>query len=306
MNTKIPCIKSNKLSELNNCNVWLKMESSQPTGSFKQRSIGNACQQYAKRGAKKFISSSGGNAGISAAYMGNKLSIPVTVVVPETTSSQAINLMQQENAEVIVHGKSWVEANDLALTYVNSEAIYIHPFDDQYLWDGVAHIIDEVISDGVRPDAVILSVGGGSLLSGISQGLIKNLLNIPIYTVETEGTASLNISIRAGQHAKLDEVTGIATTLAAKQVCENAFKVSQVEQVISLTVSDKEALAACFNFLDDHRTLVEPACGATLSTLYNKKLSFSPTDNVLVIVCGGATVTLEQLFKYSKDLALEI
>ncbi|OCZ25812.1 serine dehydratase [Acinetobacter pittii] len=306
MNPKTPCIKSNKLSELNNCNVWLKMESSQPTGSFKQRSIGNACQQYAKRGAKKFISSSGGNAGISAAYMGNKLSIPVTVVVPETTSSQAINLMQQENAEVIVHGKSLVEANDLALTYVNSEAVYIHPFDDQYLWEGVAHIIDEVISDGVRPDAVILSVGGGSLLSGISQGLIKNLLNIPIYAVETEGTASLNTSIKTGQHAKLNEVTGIATTLAAKQVCENAFKVSQVEQVISLTVSDKEALAACFNFLDDHRTLVEPACGATLSTLYNKKLSFSPTDNILVIVCGGATVTLEQLFKYSKDLALEI
>ena len=306
MNTKTPCIKSNKLSELNNCNVWLKMESSQPTGSFKQRSIGNACLQYAKNGAKKFISSSGGNAGISVAYMGNKLSIPVTVFVPETTSSQAINLMQQENAEVIVHGKSWVEANDLALTYVNSEAVYIHPFDDQYLWDGVAHIIDEVISDGVRPDAVILSVGGGSLLSGVSQGLIKNLLNIPIYAVETEGTASLNTSIKTGQHAKLDEVTGIATTLAAKQVCENAFKVSQVEQVISLTVSDKEALAACFNFLDDHRTLVEPACGATLSTLYNKKLSFSPTDNVLVIVCGGATVTVEQLFKYSKDLALEI
>ncbi|MNV22047.1 Phenylserine dehydratase [compost metagenome] len=306
MNTKTPCIKSNKLSELNNCNIWLKMESSQPTGSFKQRSIGNACLQYAKKGAKKFISSSGGNAGISVAYMGNKLSIPVTVFVPQTTSSQAINLMQQENAEVIVHGKSWVEANDLALTYVNSEAIYIHPFDDQYLWDGVAHIIDEVISDGVRPDAVILSVGGGSLLSGVSQGLIKNLLNIPIYAVETEGTASLNTSIKTGQHAKLDEVTGIATTLAAKQVCENAFKVSQAEQVISLTVSDKEALAACFNFLDDHRILVEPACGATLSTLYNKKLSFSPTDNVLVIVCGGATVTLEQLFKYSKDLALEI
>lgn len=306
MNPKTPCIKSNKLSELNNCNIWLKMESSQPTGSFKQRSIGNACLQYAKKGAKKFISSSGGNAGISVAYMGNKLSIPVTVFVPETTSSQAINLMQQENAEVIVHGKSWVEANDLALTYVNSEAIYIHPFDDQYLWDGIAHIIDEVISDGVRPDAVILSVGGGSLLSGVSQGLIVNSLNIPIYAVETEGTASLNTSIRAGKHTKLNEVTGIATTLAAKQVCENAFRVSQAEQIISLTVSDKEALAACFNFLDDHRTLVEPACGATLSALYNKKISFSPTDNVLVIICGGATVTLEQLLKYSKDLALEI
>lgn len=305
MNIKTPLIRSSILSEINNCNIWLKMESSQPTGSFKQRSIGNACQQYLKKGAKKFISSSGGNAGISVAYMGKQLNIPVTVVVPKTTSQKAIDLMRKENAEVNIHGDSWVDANDLALSYVSSEAIYIHPFDDQYLWDGVEKIIDEVIVDGIKPDAVILSVGGGSLISGINQGLVANLLEIPIYAVETEGTASLNTSIKMGKHIKLDEVTGVATTLAAKQVCENAFTVSQTKNVKGLTVSDKEAVLACLAFLDDHRTLVEPACGATLSILYDKKISFSPTDNILVIVCGGATITQGQLLQHSKDLVLE-
>ncbi|MFV5376333.1 pyridoxal-phosphate dependent enzyme [Acinetobacter calcoaceticus] len=303
---KTPLIQSQILSELNNCNIWLKMESSQVTGSFKERSIGHACLQYAKQGARKFISSSGGNAGISVAYMGNKLNISVLIVVPKMTSQQAINLMRREKAEVVIHGDSWNEANELALSYINDEAIYIHPFDDQYLWDGIAPIIDEVTSEGLTPDGIILSIGGGSLLSGINQGLIANSLQVPIYAIETEGTASLNTAIKLKQHIKLDEVTGIATTLAAKQVCKKAFDLSQNEQIISLTVTDEEALSACFKFLDDHRTLVEPACGATLSILYNKKISFSPNENILVIVCGGASISLEQLLAYSKNLGLEI
>ena len=299
---KTPLIKSSQLSELNNCNVWLKMESSQPTGSFKQRSIGNACLKYVEQGAQKFISSSGGNAGISVAYMGNMLNIPVTVVVPKTTSKKAIDLMVQQDAEVIVHGDSWMEANELALSYVNEKAVYIHPFDDQYLWDGVAHIIDEVIAEDIHPSAVILSVGGGSLISGIHQGLTQNHLDIPIYAIETHGTASLNNSMKLGKHIKLDEVTGVATTLAAKQVCENAFMISQNHNVQGITVSDQAAVNACLKFLDDHRTLVEPACGATLSILYDQKINFMPLENVLVIVCGGASISFEQLSKYAQQL----
>ncbi|MEB6668323.1 pyridoxal-phosphate dependent enzyme [Acinetobacter vivianii] len=301
LSIKTPLIKSSQLSELNNCNVWLKMESSQPTGSFKQRSIGNACLKYVEQGAQKFISSSGGNAGISVAYMGNMLNIPVTVVVPKTTSQKAIDLMVQQDAEVIVHGDSWMEANELALSYVNEKAVYIHPFDDQYLWDGVAHIIDEVIAEDIHPSAVILSVGGGSLISGIHQGLTQNHLDIPIYAIETHGTASLNNSMKLGKHIKLDEVTGVATTLAAKQVCENAFMISQNHNVQGITVSDQAAVNACLKFLDDHRTLVEPACGATLSILYDQKINFMPQENVLVIVCGGASISFEQLSKYAQQ-----
>lgn len=293
---RTPLIHSLPLSQHSGCHVWLKMESSQPTGSFKLRSAGHACCHYASKGATAFVSSSGGNAGIAVAHSGRRLGLPVTVVVPETTSARARQLIEQEGARLIVHGEVWSEANDYALSLAMDDIIYIHPFDNPLLWEGISTIVDEVISEGVKPDAVILSVGGGSMLSGIAQGLEKHqLVHIPVYGVETHGTASLNASLNAGKLVRLDKVSGIATTLAASQVCENAFKVASRLDVRSMLVSDAEALHACLRFLDDHRVLTEPACGASLSLLYDNKISFTPDDNVLVIVCGGASIMLEGL-----------
>lgn len=291
-----PLLHSLPLSQRSGCNVWLKMESAQPTGSFKLRSAAHACRYYAEQGAKGFISSSGGNAGIAVAHSCRKLGLPVTVVVPETTSLRARELIEQEGATLVVHGNVWSEANDYALSLATDEVIYIHPFDNPLLWAGISTLVDEVIAAGVIPDAVILSVGGGSLLSGIAQGLEKHQLShIPIYAVETEGTASLNASVNAGKLVRLEKLSGIATTLAASQVCENAFNVASRFEVRSQVVSDAEAVRACRLLLDDHRVLTEPACGVSLSLLYDNKLRFAPTDNVLVIVCGGASVTLESL-----------
>ncbi|WP_380178260.1 pyridoxal-phosphate dependent enzyme [Kalamiella sp. sgz302252] len=293
-----PLLYSQPLSELNRCNVWLKMESSQPTGSFKLRSAGHACQHYAQQGAKGFVSSSGGNAGIAVAHSGRKLNLPVTVVVPETTSERARQLIQQEGAELIVHGKIWAEANELALSMTSSEIVYIHPFDNPLLWQGISGLVDEVVAQQVTPDAIVLSVGGGSLLSGVAQGLERHgLAQTPIYAAETYGTASLNAAIKADRLVRLEKLSGIATTLAASQVCENAFNVSKKHDVRSHLVTDEEAVAACKAFLNDHRTLVEPACGASLALLYGQKMAFAPGDNVLVIVCGGASVTYEYLLK---------
>ena len=116
--------------------VWLKLETKQPVGSFKIRGIGAACQKYQRRGAERFISSSGGNAGIAVAYAGRHLSVPVVVVVPETTTDRARSLIQHEEAEVIVHGASWYEANELALSMARESDAFLHPFDDPYIWQG--------------------------------------------------------------------------------------------------------------------------------------------------------------------------
>ncbi|ENU57232.1 Threonine dehydratase biosynthetic [Acinetobacter guillouiae MSP4-18] len=296
LSIKTPLIQSLVLSQLNQCQVWLKMEALQPSASFKQRGISHACQKYFEQGAQRFISSSGGNAGLAVAYTGRQLGVPVTVVVPETTAQCARELIAQQGAEVIVHGASWTEANALAQSLLTQHDVFIHPFDHPLLWEGIIPMIDEVIADGVTPDAVVLSVGGGSLLSGVAAGLKKHgLAHIPIYAVETQGTASLHASIVAKQHVELDQVSGIATTLAAKKVCQNAFEVSQELEVRSLVVSDQDTVDACLKFVDDHRILVEPACGATLSVLYDQAIQFKPADQVLVIVCGGAGITLETL-----------
>jgi len=214
------------------------------------------------------------------------------VVVPETTSARVRQLIEQEGAWLILHGKVWSEANDYALSLATEDIIYVHPFNNPLLWGGISTIVDEVISEGVKPDAVILSVGGGSMLSGIALGLEKHQLgHIPVYAVETHGTASLN----ANKLMRLNKVSGIATTLAASQVCKNAFNVASRLDVRSMLVSDAEALHACRRFLDDHRVLTEPACGVSLSLLYDNKIRFTPADNVLVIVCGGASITLEEI-----------
>ncbi len=90
LHIETPLIESVPLSACVQGNVWLKMDALQPSGSFKLRGIGYACQEYIREGAKSFISSSGGNAGIAVAYAGRKLGMPVTVVVPETTSQKAL------------------------------------------------------------------------------------------------------------------------------------------------------------------------------------------------------------------------
>jgi len=220
-----PLIESVPLSEKTGATVWLKIEAMQPSGSFKLRGIGRACSYHVKQGAKALISSSGGNAGIAVAYSGRKLSIPVTVVVPQSTPQCSIDIIRQEQAEVIVHGESWQEAHEYALSLTSPDRVCIHPFDDPLLWDGHATLIDEVAAAGLKPDAVVLSVGGGGLLCGVLEGLYRNDMNdVPILAVETEGAASLGSSLAAGSHIELERITTIATSLGAKKVAKKAYE----------------------------------------------------------------------------------
>jgi len=291
------------LSRIADRTVLLKFEAIQPTGSFKLRGIGAACQQYLHRGARRFISSSGGNAGIAVAYAGRHLSVPVVVVVPETTSETAKALIEQEGARVIVEGASWQEANELALSMVRTSDAFLHPFDDPLIWQGHASLVDEVAISGVKPDAVVLSVGGGGLLCGVIAGLHRNgWTDLPVIAVETQGADSFAQTIRAGYRIQLPAIASIASSLGARQVCEQAFSWSRRHPIRSVVVSDRTAVAACERFLADHRMVVEPACGATLATVYDRLSALSDFSSVLVIVCGGATTTVEQLQQWAGQL----
>jgi L-serine/L-threonine ammonia-lyase len=300
LHIETPLIESGPLSACSERRVWLKMEAFQPSGAFKLRGIGYACQEYARRGAARFLSSSGGNAGIAVAYAGRQLGVPVTVVVPETTSDHAQALLRQEAAEVIVHGPSWQEANAYAQSLIGENDAFVHPFDDPLVWEGHASMIDEVARAGWRPGAVVLSVGGGGLLCGVVEGLRRNgWANIPVIAVETYGTDSLAQSLAAGRIVELPEITSITTSLGARQVCARAFDLAAEHQLVSAVVSDKDAVQACRTFLHDHRVLVEPACGASLTLAYQRHAVLQPFEKVLVIVCGGATATIEQLLEWS-------
>lgn len=299
LHIQTPLIESGALS-VDGQQVWLKMEALQPPGSFKIRGIGHACEEYVRRGAKRFVSSSGGNAGIAAAYAGRRLGVPVLVVVPESSTERARELIRRERAEVVVHGPSFQEANAYAMSILQPDDAFIHPFNDPLLWQGHAGMIDEVAAAGLEPDAVVLSVGGGGLLCGVLEGLRRNgMRQVPLFAVETEGADSLAQALAAGAPVELPRIASIATSLGARQVARQAFELAVSRPVTSMVVSDHAAVSACLRFMDDQRVVVEPACGASLAVVYARAPELARFKKLLVIVCGGVTATVEQLNKWS-------
>jgi L-serine/L-threonine ammonia-lyase len=281
--------------------VWLKLDAVQPSGSFKIRGIGWACREYARRGARRFISSSGGNAGIAAAHAGRRLGIPVVVVVPESTTARARALIESEGAEVVVHGASWQEANALAESMVSGTDAMLHPFDDPLVWEGHGSLVDEIVAAGLQPDAVVLSVGGGGLLSGVVQGMRRHgWTHVPVVAAETEGADSLARAMEAGHLVTLDAITSVATSLGAKRVCTRAWHWARHHPIRSVVVSDRAAVRACQRFMEDHRLVVEPSCGASLAAVYEGVPELRDFDSVLVVVCGGATATADQIREWAE------
>jgi L-serine/L-threonine ammonia-lyase len=296
LHIETPLIQSPALSAQSGADIWLKIEALQPGGSFKMRGIGALCAHHAAAGKRRIISSSGGNAGIAAAHAGRRLGLPVTVYVPETTSPRARALIAQEGAELVVTGASWAEANEVALAALDTDTAFVHPFDDPLMWDGHATMIDEVARQEGRFDAVVLSVGGGGLMLGVAAGLARNgMADVPIHAVETDGAASLAAAVKSGGPVALPAITSIATSLGARQVAGAAFTLTRTHDIRPHQVTDRAAVTACLGFLDDHRLLVEPACGAALSLVYDPTQPLRGQGRVPIIVCGGATATLAQL-----------
>uniref|UniRef100_A0A803JDW6 L-serine deaminase n=2 Tax=Xenopus tropicalis TaxID=8364 RepID=A0A803JDW6_XENTR len=311
-----PLRDSVPLSKLAGITVYLKLDNAQPTGSFKIRGIGNLCKTWAERGCKHFVCSSGGNAGLAAAYSARMLSIPATIIVPITTPTFTIQRMKDEGASVFVVGEILDEAIEHAKELVRNNPgwVYIPPFDDPLIWEGHTSLVKEIkASLPSKPGAIALSVGGGGMLCGVVQGLREEGWDdVPIIAMETRGAHSLNAALQAGKLVTLPEITSVAKTLGAKTVGAQTLKVAQEHPVFSEVISDQEAVMAIEKFADDEKMLVEPACGAALAAVYSnvaerlkKEGKLSPDlSSLVIIVCGGNNITLAQLFQLKKQLGM--
>ena len=304
-----PVVDSGPLGRAFGAAVWVKMESLQPSGSFKIRGIGRACEEAVKAGARRLVSSSGGNAGLAVAYAGRLLGAPVVVFVPRTTSPRMIAKMRSEGASVEVHGDAWDDAHAAATEAVArgdaGASFYVHPFDMPAVWRGNATLVEEVAAQGVpRPGAVVVAVGGGGLLCGVLEGMhAVGWTDVPVVAVETFGAASLHAAMQAGQTVDIGRITTIATTLGARRVCDRVLAWTREHPVTSWRVSDRAAVDACLRFADEHLVVVEPACGAALAAVYERADPLAGASSVLAIACGGAGATPADLLRWDAELA---
>lgn len=303
-----PLIYSPSLSRRAGCNIYLKLENLQPSGSFKSRGIGNLMLSSLSpsRPQPHFLCSSGGNAGLACGTTSLSLSRPSTIVVPLSTSPLMVSKLESLSPDglvtVIQTGDSWAEADHYLRTELlnGPDKIYVPPFDHPAIWEGCSSMIDEIVRQfpevevevegegegegkGMRIDGIVASVGGGGLVNGICLGVEKNLKKFggkrpKVLAVETVGADSLFQSVRQGERVELGMISSIATSLGARRVSEKTWELAnggygtKGKDFVSAAVSDRDAAMGCIKFLDDARILVEVACGATVVTAYNGDL----------------------------------
>lgn len=317
-----PLVPSLYLSEKINSKVLLKLELCQPSGSFKSRGLGNLVYRTvsnAPPGSKfHFFSPSGGNAGCATAYAAKLYNQKCTVCVPKTTNPVMIERIRKTGATVIPHGNFIVDCQkyiqDVLMPASEEPAIFCHPYDNELVWEGNSTIATEIVSqfNGKKPDAVVCSVGGGGMYNGIVQGFAHHGWDdVPVVAVETEGCASLNRSIKAGgkQHF-LEKPDTIATSLSTVSITPETIDYAMnTHPTHSMVVSDAEAAESCLQFASDHKLLIEAACGTALAPLYTGKINdilpdLNEDSLVVVIVCGGTSVSREILEGYAKRFGL--
>ncbi|KAL3857814.1 hypothetical protein ACJMK2_012448 [Sinanodonta woodiana] len=310
-----PTIHSGPISKVSGFDVFLKLENLQIPGSFKIRGISNLCKKALVKGKQQIVCASGGNAGLAAAYCAQQMNITAKIILPESTPGFIADKLRDLGAQVEVVGKVFDESNVYALKLGEDPAVeYVHPFDHPDLWEGHSTIMDEVARQmSCRPDVVIVSVGGGGLLNGVLIGMKKiGWSDVPCVAMETIGADCLNKALKAGKPVTLPDITSVAKCLGALTVCSTTLDyIRNFQHFHSCVVDDRQAVDACLRFSDDHRMLVEPACGASLAAVYGDTIKtlqnegkLGPIKSALVIVCGGSSVTLSALEKWRHDFNL--
>lgn len=298
LHIKTPLIESVPMGKITGKKVYLKLECVQAVGSFKIRGIGKLCEGLKEKGYKKFICPSAGNAGYATAWAGKELGVKAVVVAPKGTPQEAINAVQSLGAEVIVFGEVWDEANILAKKMAEDDATaaYISSYEHPDIWSGHATMIDELVEQCEKPDVILCSVGGGGLICGVVEGLDRNGWgDVPVIGCGTYGANAFSETIKAGKLVKLEKTTTLVTCISATAVTQKVVDNSKTHKLIPYLTSDSEAIMACEKLLDDHRLLVDPSCGVTLSAVYGKSPLFENMKNIVVIVCGGVGITYAKL-----------
>lgn len=287
-----------------NRRIWLKLENLQPSGSFKLRGMGSLCSEAASRGIKHLVCPSGGNAGFATAVAARQLGLQAHIVVPQTTPQATRDRIVQIGAQLTVHGQVWEQSNQLALELAQgADTEYVPAFDHALLWEGHSTMIDEVVQDCPEVDAIVTSVGGGGLLAGVLVGLQRHgRTDCRVVACETEGAASFAAAMQAGHPVRLAQIQTLASSLGASQVAAWPVEHIQAFDHHCVVLSDAQAVMGVARYAADLRQLVEPACGVSLAVAYLDHPSIADAHDVVIVVCGGISVSAQQVGEWQAAL----
>lgn len=291
-----PLVTSRMLSERTGFDVRLKAELFQRTGSYKIRGPLNKftflSDEQKRRGV---ICSSAGNHAQGVALAANIHGIHAVVCMAANATPSKVAATRGYGAEVVLHGSIWDEANERAKELVAERGYtYIHPFDDEQLIMGQGTVGLEIVRDWPDVDVVVVPIGGGGLISGISMAVKAANPRARVIGVESSGAPGMKRSVDEGGLVTLDRVDCIIDGLRVKRVGEKTFEIVRqfVDEIV--TLPDEQIFEAVVWTMHHAKLVPEGAAAAPVGALL-QGLVKAPAGSKVVCVLSGGNVNLEQL-----------
>lgn len=290
-----PLLTSRQLSERTGFEVRLKAEMFQRVGAYKIRGPLNRftflTDDEKRRGV---VCSSAGNHAQGVALAAKIHGIRAVVCMAENATPGKIAATRGYGAEVVLHGKIWDEANEKAKELVRTEGLtYISPFDDPQLIAGQGTLGLEVILDWPDLDAIVVPIGGGGLISGVSMAVKSHNPRIKVIGVESSDGPAMKQSLEAGRIETIDCQT-IIDGLRVKRVGDHTFSVCQrfVDEVVALP--DRDIFEAMLWVMERCKLVVEAAAAAPVAAMLHGLVKMPPGSKVVAVLSGG-NLNLDQL-----------
>jgi threonine dehydratase len=283
---RTPMLVSRTLSEIIGAEVWLKFENLQFTAAYKERGALNKLLQLTpEERARGVIAASAGNHAQAVAYHAKRLGIPATIVMPASTPTVKVTQTAGHGATVVLYGDmfddAYAKARELAL---EKGFVFVHPFDDAQVIAGAGTLGLEMLEDAPGLDTIVVPIGGGGLMSGVSIASRAIKPDIELIGVEAELYPSMKCAIE-GCNLPLGGDT-LAEGIAVKQPGMLTSRIlSELANDVML-VSERDLERAVSMLVGIEKTVVEGAGAAGLAAMLAQPDRFKG-KKVATILCGG-------------------
>jgi len=286
---RTPLLREPGMDAALGCEVWLKPEMLQLIGAFKMRGALNKILSLSpEERARGIITSSSGNHGQACAYIGRMFGIHVTVVVPEDAPRLKIENARAMGAEVIewrrLYADRWAKVHEEVAKH--GYAI-VHPYEDYTVMAGQGTIGLEILEDLPDVDTVIVPIGGGGLISGVSTVIKESKPSIRVVGVQAAACAAYYTSRIAGRPTAVPSIATIADGLSCAKPGEKPYPIIEknVDEIVA--VEEAEILEAVRVVARDAKLVAEPSAAVPVAALMTGRIRTSPAEKVCCVLTAG-------------------
>lgn len=269
--------------------VTLKLELLQAAGSFKARGAMNRLMTLSEgQRDRGIVTASGGNHGLAIARSAHVLGARAQIFLPSNVVPDKVAKLKQWGASVEIVGAVWDDANAAALAFAErTGATYAHPFSDPVVVAGQGTLGLDVLDDMPDVDVILVAIGGGGLISGLSTAVKARRPATRIIGIEPVGSPTLHACIQAGRLVALDRLETRVATMSCRQTDQAIFEVvrDKVDEIV--LVSDEEMESAARQLWFEFGIGADLSGAAALAALNSGRMTIAPGSRVCALVCGA-------------------